>query len=258
MSAQQDIATWPATVLGLIPDASNDTYLIVLTPLTGAALKAVYKPSQGEAFLQDFSELARREVAAYRLSYLSGLNCVPETIMRSDLPHGPGSVQLFVDSAGDDPVVDAWPSDHVPDNVAPVFRGYNTDGAEVVVGHALRDRLFDIAVFDVMANNADRKGSHVIDGYLPGEQEATLWAIDNGLSFHPEPKLRTVLWGFAGTRLAPRHLQACERTLELTAEDLGTTQTETHALHVRARALLSAGTFPYPPVNRTPIPWPPL
>lgn len=257
MSHEKDIATLPATILGLIPDASNDTYLIVLTPPTGAGLKAVYKPSQGEAFLRDFSELARREVAAYRLSSLSGLSCVPETIMRSDLPHGPGSVQLFVDVAGD-PVVDAWSSDHVPDDIAPVFRGYNTDGTEVVVGHDLRDRLFDIAVFDVLANNADRKGSHVIDGFLPGEQQPTLWAIDNGLSFHPEPKLRTVLWGFAGTRLAPRHFQACERTLELTAEHLGTTHAETHALHERARALLTTGKFPYPPVNRTPIPWPPL
>lgn len=257
MSLTHNIFTLPATALGLIPDASNDTYLIVLTPPTGAGLKAVYKPSRGEAFLHDFSELARREVAAYRLSHLSGLHCVPATVMRSDLPHGTGSVQLFVDLAGD-PVVDAWPSEHVPEDIAPVFQGYTSDGTEVVVGHGLSERLADIAVFDVVANNADRKGSHLINGQLPGEKSETIWAIDNGLSFHPDPKLRTVLWGFAGTPLAPRHFDACERTLALTADDLGTTQEETRALHARTRVLLTSGQFPYPPVNRTPIPWPPL
>lgn len=257
MSLTHDIAALAATVLGLIPDASNDTYLILLSPSTGAGLKAVYKPSQGEAFLQDFSELARREVSAYRLSHLSGLDCVPPTVMRSDLPHGRGSVQLFVDLAGD-PVVDAWPSEHIPEDIAPVFRGYSSDGAEVVVGHDLRERLADIAVFDIVVNNADRKGSHLINGQLPCEKSAKIWAIDNGLSFHPDPKLRTVLWGFAGTPLAPRHFDACERTLALTADDLGTTQEETRALHARTRALLRDGHFPYPPVSRTPIPWPPL
>lgn len=257
MNLETCVSTWSPTVLGVIPEASNDTYVVVLSQPTGVGVKAVYKPVRGEAFLYDFSELARREVAAYRLSRLSGLDCVPVTVERTDMPYGEGSVQVFVDTTGED-MVDAWPQASVPDNVAPVLSAEDREGNALVVGHVLSDRIADITIFDVLANNADRKGSHLIHGRLPFTDTITTWAIDNGLSFHTEPKLRTVLWGYAGTQLAPRHEEACERTLELDEDDLGITTSELRALHARAHTLLTHRVFPAPPLDRTPIPWPPL
>lgn len=279
-------------VLGQIPDASNATFLVVMTAgssrvgtrrggaNSGVAVKAVYKPARGEAPLRDFEQLARREVAAYRLSALTGLACVPPTVLREDLPYGPGSVQLYVDAApvstpqgssveqgsavDQGSAVGVWMPEAVPSNVAPVLMAQSEDGNDVVIGHVRVPRLFTLALFDVLVNNADRKGSHILHGRLPYASDALgapaidFWGIDNGLTFHPQPKLRTVLWGFAGENLGADHLRALEVTQALTGDDLGLTPTEVRALHARARFLERTGQMPHPPTNRYPIPWPPL
>lgn len=252
--------------LGRIPGASNDTRLV--TVARGAELlRAVYKPTAGERPLRDFplGTLARREVAAYLL----GLRCadvrVPPTVMRHDLPAGPGSLQAYVEADGDpEERVAVFAPAAVPDDWAPILSALTPDDEEVVVAHALSDKLRAQALFDVVTNNADRKAGHLLHGhYLPGTAAPGLFAIDNGLSFHVRPKLRTILWGFAGSPL-----RAQERALLsglLAAQDAIADEltgllsgAERDALFERIAGLLVRGRLPAVPQGRTPIPWPPL
>ena len=159
-------------VHGRIAGSSNAT-LLVTCRLDGEELLAVYKPLKGERPLWDFpGGLFRREVGAFVLSEALGWGLVPETVERHEGPFGPGSVQRFVHEDGtshyftlrDDP---RW--------------------------HPV---LMQLGAFDVVANNADRKSGHVLLA------EDRLWAIDNGLCFNTEDKLRTVIWDFGGEALA--------------------------------------------------------
>ena len=135
----------------------------------------MYKPGRGERHLWDFPEaIYRREVAAYELSQALGWDIVPETVERDDAPLGPGSLQRFV------------PAD------------FSEHHFTLVEHEDYHDQLRTICAFDVVANNADRKSGHCILG-----DDGRIWAIDNGLCFHVEPKLRTVIWEFAG-RVAAR------------------------------------------------------
>ncbi len=219
------------TVHGRIAGSSNAT-LLVSCALEGTELLAVYKPAEGERPLWDFpTGLGDREVAAYELSEALGWHIVPETVARTTAPFGPGSVQRFVDEDGeshyftlrDDP---AW-----------------------------RPTLLTIAAFDVVANNADRKSGHVLLA------EGRLWAIDNGLAFHVEPKLRTVIWDFAGEPLDPPLLGALRR---LVAGGLPRPlavlldRQERAAVCARAEALAVEGRLPVPDEDRDwpPYPWP--
>ncbi len=220
------------TVHGRIAGSSNATLLVTCT-LEGTELLAVYKPARGERPLWDFpAGLGEREVAAFELSQALGWGLVPETVARGDdAPFGHGSVQRFVDEDGashyftlrDDP---AW-----------------------------EKTLVAIAAFDVIANNADRKSGHVLLA------EGRLWAIDNGLSFHPEPKLRTVIWDYAGERIDDDLLADVRRLVESPlpsplAARLGAPERE--ALVERAAALLADGHLPIPDDDRDwpPYPWP--
>jgi uncharacterized repeat protein (TIGR03843 family) len=225
------LAEGEMTVHGRIAGSSNVT-LLVTCDLTGVGQAAVYKPARGERPLWDFpSGLHRREVAAYLLSEELGLGVVPETVDRADGPYGPGSVQRLVPEDG---------TSH-----------YFTLREDPRWHPALRA----IAAFDVVANNTDRKSGHVLLA------EGRLWAIDHGLAFHAEPKLRTVIWDFAGeplpdevaagvARLAERGAPpALRRLLE---------PGEAEALVDRAAALAAEGRLPQPDEDRDwpPYPWP--
>jgi hypothetical protein len=219
------------TVHGRIAGSSNAT-LLVTCELGGCELLAVYKPVRGERPLWDFPDgLHQREVAAYELSRALGWDLVPETVTRHDGPYGPGSVQRFVTEDGEshyftlreDPAW--WPT------------------------------LLGIAAFDVVANNADRKSGHVLLA------EGRLWAIDHGLCFHKEPKLRTVIWDFAGEDLPPDLAGDLGRLVEgglppALAELL--TDGEGEALLRRAATLVAAGALPRPDDRGRwpPYPWP--
>ena len=160
-----------------MPWSSNATFLVNLGD-TGA--QAIYKPVRGERPLWDFEPgLHRREVAAYRLSEAMGFGVVPPTVLRDDGPLGEGSLQWFV------------AADH---------REHYFTIAEQ--RPELHPQLRDIAVLDVVANNTDRKSGHCL---LAGDR---VWAIDNGLCFAPDFKLRTVIWEFAGDALTPAQLEA--------------------------------------------------
>jgi len=219
--------------LGLLPRASNYTFLAEVTSGTSGAL-AVYKPRAGEQPLWDFPDgtLCNREVAAYLLALALGWPSVPATVLR-DGPHGPGSVQLFIEADQREHYFTLSQRDPSP------FRA--------------------IAAFDVAANNADRKGGHCLV-----DTDGTVWVVDHGVCFSTEPKLRTVIWEFAGQPL-PTELG---RDLERVAGELRTgplrmamlellTSREVDATAKRAQALARDGCFPSPRSGRS-YPWPPV
>lgn len=248
------------TVLHRIRSGSNAVYRCVDARGDGW----VYKPSAGERPLMDFPDgtLAAREVAAYVVSVGLGWDLVPETV----LAHGPGGVgmaQRWIDErdpaeAGVPDPVDVHPVDSVPEGRAVVLRGEGARGEDVVVAHGIDERLRRIALFDLVVNNADRKGGHVLV-----DRSGRTWAIDHGLSFHVDPKLRTVLWGWASKPLDGGDVAGLRRLAgELAggdglAAELGhlLSSDEIDALSARVDALLTEGRFPAPGPGY-PLPWP--
>nr|WP_102417314.1 SCO1664 family protein [Mycobacterium sp. 4858] len=253
------------TVLGRIRSASNATFLCEST-LGESTVHCVYKPVSGEAPLWDFPDgtLAGRELAAYLVSTRLGWNIVPYTVIRHG-PAGPGMLQLWVEQPGDatgsDPstgpdLVDLFPADKPQPGYLPVLRAYDYAGDEVVLMHADDIRLRRMAVFDVLVNNADRKGGHVLR-----DIEGHVYGVDHGVCLHVENKLRTVLWGWANKPVDKKMLEAvaglvdalddsfCDELSELI------TRAEIAALRRRAHALLNDPVMPGPNRHR-PIPWP--
>jgi uncharacterized repeat protein (TIGR03843 family) len=219
---------------GLLPYGSNYTFLVSLEHCEYKVL-AVYKPVRGERPLWDFPEetLALREVAAFLVSDTLGWDFVPPTVYR-DGPHGPGSVQWFIDAV---------------------------DGVHYFnLGEADHPMLRRIALFDVLINNADRKGGHVIR-----DKQGKLWCIDHGICFHSDPKLRTVIWDFAGEPI-PGDILAELRKFRGRLDDDETVHTalttllatnEFAALRRRTDRLLRNKHFPDPGPGRN-FPWPPV
>jgi uncharacterized repeat protein (TIGR03843 family) len=198
------------------------------------SISAVYKPSRGERPLWDFPRetLAAREVAAYLTSQTLGWDLVPPTVLRKEGPAGPGSLQLYVDAD----------SEH----------HYFTFNDEE------KQRLRPVALFDLLINNADRKGGHVLmspDGHI--------WSIDHGICFHREDKLRTVIWDFANEFIPDDLITDIEQFYHLLVNDMDLQQKyadllsegEFHALIRRTERVLEDRCFPEPFTDR-PYPWP--
>ncbi|ETA97691.1 SCO1664 family protein [Mycobacterium avium] len=263
------------TVIGRIRSASNATFLCEAT-LGDRAVHCVYKPVAGEAPLWDFPDgtLAGRELGAYLVSTQLGWNLVPYTVIR-DGPAGPGMLQLWVRQAGDavgevseagesgaeqpDPgpdLVDLFPVGASPPGYLPVLRAYDYAGDEVVLMHADDPGLRRMAVFDVLVNNADRKGGHILCGV-----DGRVYGVDHGVCLHVENKLRTVLWGWAGKPVDDDTLAAVACLAEALTGPFGDelaeqiTRAEIAALRLRAHALLDNPVMPGPNRHR-PIPWP--
>jgi uncharacterized repeat protein (TIGR03843 family) len=224
------LRTGRVEVVGQLPWSSNRTFLATCTADDGEEVAAVYKPGRGERHLWDFPPcIYRREVAAYRLSEMLGWGLVPETVERDDGPFGPGSLQRFVEA------------------------DFSEHHFTLVEEHRHHARLQAICAFDIVANNADRKSGHCLLG-----EDGTIWAIDNGLCFHPQPKLRTVIWEFAGEP-GPEALLGDLEALETTLPGpLGTllSPPEVAALRRRAARLVAAGRFPVPDPDTYHYPWP--
>ncbi len=247
-------------ITGRLTDASNLTLLATAT-LDDVDIECVYKPIRGERPLWDFPDgtLADREVAAHRIAEYAGWDCVPLTIMR-DGPYGTGMVQRWIDQPADSPeLVDLVPAKKIPKGWLPIMRAVDHDGADVAVVHADENNLKVLAGFDVVVNNADRKGSHIL---LPGD--GRVLGVDHGLCFHSDDKLRTILWGWAGTPLPDAVKDGLGRLArgmagELRAEMSGyLTITEVDTLAKRIDYLEMYPVYPMPPRGRSPIPWPPL
>ena len=226
------------TPLGRFTYGSNYTFLVSVEH-EGKTINAVYKPQQGERPLWDFPDgtLSQRERAAYLLSNALRLDLVPPTILRPDAPFGPGSLQLFIE--------------HDPNR-----HYFNLDPDQ-------REGLLPLAFFDLLANNADRKGSHLIFR----QADNHLFAIDHGLCFNAEPKLRTVIWNFAGKPIPRKLLKRLAPLTDFNAPlyqngasglaDL-LSPPELVALQERAASVLAQASFPFPPEDKRAYPYPPL
>ncbi|WP_276514510.1 SCO1664 family protein [Nocardia huaxiensis] len=253
------LRTGAMTVIGQVTTASNATLVCEIGD-GDAPLRVVYKPVRGERPLWDFPDgtLAGREVAAYLVSEALGWGVIPETVLR-DGPFGPGMVQRWIDGpddrVGPDPV-DLCPVGEIPDGYREVLRALDPSGQPVSLVHSEESGLYRMAVLDVLINNADRKGGHALAG-----AGGRLYGVDHGISLHAEPKLRTVLWGWAGEPVEDELLTDIKVLVKALPGELGArlreliTGTEIEALAARAQALLHEPVMPVPNSSR-PIPWP--
>jgi uncharacterized repeat protein (TIGR03843 family) len=230
------LAEGELTITGQFMHSSNYTFLVQVK--NGMQkLPAVYKPQKGETPLWDFSagSLCQREAAAFLVSEALEWELVPPTIFRKKAPLGKGAVQLFIEH-------DAK-------------LHYFSFPAEV------RQRLKPAALFDLIINNADRKGSHILL-----DPRGHLWLIDHGTCFHRDFKHRSVIWDFAGQTIPGELKNDLQRLLTKIIEDKPfindllafITREEIHALQTRIKILVELNTFPHPEQNRRTIPWPPI
>lgn len=246
-------------VLGRLADASNIT-LQCEVDLADGVRRCVYKPVAGERPLWDFpgAALARREVLTARVAGALGWDLVPVTVWREDGPGGPGMCQEWIDVGEGAPVVGLFTAAQVPAGWCEVAEGRTADGSVVVLAHAATPDLQRLAVLDALVNNGDRKGGHV----LP-RGDGGVAAIDHGVTFHVEPKLRTVLWGWAGEPL-PDWLRGelaggadgVRDALRQPPSDLG--PDELVAAESRLLHLLADVRFPVPGGEWPALPWPPM
>ena len=221
---------------GLMPWSSNYTFLVHLSGKDQTSLQAVYKPGDGERPLWDFPDrtLSQREFAAYLVSQVLGWPSVPPTIMR-DGPHGLGSLQLFIDAE------------------------YEAHYFNLRDMPAYIEDFRRMALFDYIVNNADRKSGHCLKG-----KNGIIWAIDHGLTFHAEPKLRTVIWEFCEDEIPSPLLQDLARLQDLMeapelCQILGDliSSRELTAFKKRIERLVSTGYFPAARMGRN-VPFPPI
>jgi uncharacterized repeat protein (TIGR03843 family) len=244
-------------ITGRLFHASNATYLAELH-IGDTPVECVYKPLQGERPLWDFPHrtLGLREVAAYEVSRIGGFDCVPVTVLM-DGPFGPGSLQVWVevDEASTSRLVDLVPSSTLPKHgwFASV-EGFDGDDRPVSVIHADVADLRLLAVFDVLINNADRKGGHILGS------AGRVFGVDHGVSFHTDHKLRTLLWGWAGCELNGRELASVRKARDEAPDQLGglLSDREIAALVRRADWLLTRRRMPRPRGEWPSIPWPPF
>lgn len=214
---------------GRLPRGSNVVYLVDLQ-MNGLIAKAIYKPVLGERPLWDFpSDLSYRERGAFLVDEALGWNVVPPTVLRRDMPFGLGSVQLFI------------PSDHK--------HHYFT----MIANDHLRPRLERICALDIVINNADRKAGHCLL-----DNNGKVWAIDNGLTFHHDFKLRTVIWDFANNEIPSSIQHDLQCLLDSGLPDRlrkTLTPVELEATLKRTRELLLAGHFPAMSRSLGSLPW---
>lgn len=217
-------------IKGQFTFGSNYTFLVSVEH-AGSKYSAVYKPLRGEQPLWDFPEnsLAGREVAAYLVSEHLGFHIVPFTTLREDGPFGAGSLQQFID-------------------YDPEYHFFSFSEED-------RQLLRPVVLFDLLCNNADRKGSHVFFE----KDTHHLYAIDHGICFHEENKLRTVLWDFSGQKIPDDLLVPLSGIKNLLPSlEPYLNPHELSALCARAESLIKKRTFPRQPRDRRAMPWPPL
>jgi hypothetical protein len=227
---QQALQQGDLELKGQFTLGSNYTFLAKVNH-QGETYSAVYKPKRGEQPLWDFPEnsLAHREVAAYLISEALGFHIVPFTILREMGPYGAGSLQQFID-------------------YDPEYHYFNFTDSD-------KELLRPVVLFDLLVNNADRKGGHV---FFETDTHK-LFAIDHGICFHEDDKLRTVLWDFGGQRIPADLISRLSLSPGLLAElRPHLSRREIDALCRRAESVVKRGIFPRPPRDRRATPWPPL
>ncbi|MEE1752537.1 SCO1664 family protein [Streptomyces sp. SP18CS02] len=249
------------TVRGRVREASN-AVLFCTVALDGEEAECVYKPVAGEQPLWDFPDgtLAQREVAAYEVSQATGWDLVPPTVLR-DGPYGQGMVQQWIDGDPSASLLALVDDEEPAEGWKAVGLAQVGDGRTALLVHADDIRLRRLAVLDAVINNGDRKGGHL----LPSA-DGRLYAIDHGVTFNVDDKLRTLLWGWAGEPLPAEALDVLARLESALAADapLATrlaellTPAEVSALRERVAALRKASRHPEPSGQWPAIPWPPV
>ena len=252
----------PIEVTGRLVSASNTT-LLCSYEFEGQQVRCVYKPTAGERPLWDFGEgtLGRREVATALLAdaiaeITDEPSLVPPTVWRTDGPFGEGMCQLWIEDAGGGDVDIVLPEE-VPANWLVSVSGVDGRHREVLVVHDDRPDLRRLALFDLMINNADRKGGHILR-----DPAGRLLAIDHGVTMHTEEKLRTVLGGWGGKDLDPAEIDLLRTLGDLLGSELRSELAEwldvaeVSALRRRIRGLLRRPRFPEPSGDWPAIPWP--
>jgi uncharacterized repeat protein (TIGR03843 family) len=255
------------TVRGRIREASNAALYCTISH-EGREAACIYKPVAGERPLWDFPDgnLAQREVAAYEVSEATGWGLVPPTVLREG-PYGEGMVQLWIEVSAEGAEADAAELLALVDGEEP-GPGWKAigfaevgDGKAALLVHADDERLRRLAVLDAVINNADRKGGHLLPTV-----GGRLYAIDHGVTFNTENKLRTLLWGWAGEPLeaeavdvlkALQEALAAQGALATRLADL-ITAAELDATRARVAVLLESGKHPEPSGEWPAIPWPPV
>ncbi|MCX4556694.1 MULTISPECIES: SCO1664 family protein [Streptomyces] len=254
------LAEGELTVRGRIREASNAVLLCDVT-YEGQTASCVYKPVAGERPLWDFPDgnLARREVAAHEVSEATGWGLVPTTVLR-DGPYGEGMCQLWIDAVSEGSELLALVDGEEPgEGWKAVGFAEVGEGRTALLVHADDERLRRLAVLDVVINNGDRKGGHL----LPAP-EGRLFGIDHGVTFNAENKLRTLLWGWAGEKLTAEAVEVLERLRGALDGTLGVrlgeliTAAELDATRARVASLLASGRHPEPSGDWPAIPWPPV
>ena len=233
MLSREELLSGELIVEGRLVDASNATLFGKVLTSDQSSFSVVYKPIAGERALWDFADgnLASREVAAYLISEAGQFNCVPLTVMR-DGPFGLGAVQQWIDL---DPDLDL-----------------------IAIGQQSTPPIRNLALFDVVINNTDRKFGHI----LP-ISDSEILGCDHGLTFHEEFKLRTVLWQYAGQELAKDEVSKLELLKLRIGSDIAAalgeliTKDEIDSLLERIDMLISEG-FPFPSEQWPAVPWPPV
>jgi len=228
------LRTAEVAVEGRMPWSSNATFLVTLHAADAVTHQAIYKPIRGERPLWDFEPgLHRRELAAFVLSELLGFGVVPPTVIRDDVPLGEGSLQWFVDA----------------DHSQHYFTVY-------AARPDLHDEFRKVAVLDLLANNTDRKSGHCLVEPAVDAPEARIWAIDNGLCFAADDKLRTVIWEFADEPIDDVLLDPVAALVDDVPTELAAllTDDEVAALQRRAGRLVTTRRFPRDNGHR--YPWP--
>ncbi|MET8131151.1 MULTISPECIES: SCO1664 family protein [unclassified Streptomyces] len=251
-------------VRGRIREASN-AVLYCSVSYDGREAFCVYKPVAGERPLWDFPDgtLAQREVAAYEVSEATGWGLVPTTVLR-DGPYGEGMCQLWIEASAEnngDGLLALVEGEEPAEGWKAIGFAEVGEGRTALLVHADDTRLRRLAVLDAVINNADRKGGHL----LPA-QEGRLYAIDHGVTFNAEDKLRTLLWGWAGEPLTAEALDVLASLRDALAPGapLATrlaelvTAVEIDATRARVEAMLGSGKHPEPSGDWPAIPWPPV
>lgn len=267
VSVADRLRTAELVVEGRLVSASNTTLYCRLADAVDTTsadpprdeLACIYKPISGERPLWDFptGTLAAREVAAYEVSAITGWDLVPLTILR-DGPLGPGMCQVWVEHGGLDDLIDVVPEGKVPAGWRPVVDAFDAAGDPVTLVHADDLGLRRTAVLDAMINNADRKAGHLLPTDLG------LRVVDHGVCFHVDPKLRTVLWGWAGERLDADEVAVVRNVRAALDADLGIRlgelldAEEVEGTAERIDRLLRKGRLPNPQEGWPALPWPPF
>lgn len=244
-------------VEGRLWDSSNSAMRVICLH-AGQELPAVYKPMRGERPLWDFPHgtLGLREVATAEIDEALGWGCVPPTVWREDGPHGPGSLQAWIDVADVGAPVDVFEASQAPAAWRVIAEGEGARGDHVCLAHEDTAALRRIAVLDCLVNNADRKGGHVLRA-----TSGAVLGIDHGLTFHAEPKMRTVLWGWAGDPIEPalmEDLRALREQWPALVDRLRVllAPEEIRAAGDRLADLLASGVMPDPDGAWPALPWP--